>query len=256
MGFKVIDNLVIVDHSTNHYAITTPTKKRSPCIYIKKNINSLNLSIYSIFYRSVIDRKLHKLGDNCPLLYALKGKQNLVVTKDSMKDLKIPFYQILEILKNEITDKYKKIDFIVPMPSKHNLSLQLARRLQRQFHQSIVLEDLLIKKSNREMSEEVANSDIPNTDKHLILQRIKQAEQRNKLFSVSDIPPPIRKYVHPIKLNETQIVEHGIYIIVDDLVSTACTLSSAQQVLVSNSAEIDILAVSLFSPVNNRIKET
>nr|WP_257220906.1 phosphoribosyltransferase family protein [Acinetobacter sp. YH12233] len=173
-----------------------------------------------------------------------------------MKDLKIPFYQILEILKNEITDKYKKIDFIVPMPSKHNLSLQLARRLQRQFHQSIVLEDLLIKKSNREMSEEVANSDIPNTDKHLILQRIKQAEQRNKLFSVSDIPPPIRKYVHPIKLNETQIVEHGIYIIVDDLISTACTLSSAQQVLVSNSAEIDILAVSLFSPVNNRIKET
>ncbi|EZQ00932.1 hypothetical protein, partial [Acinetobacter sp. Ver3] len=105
MGFKVIDNLVIVDHSTNHYAITTPTKKKSPCIYTKKNIDSLNLSIYSIFYRSVIDRKLHKLGDNCPLLYALKGKQNLVVTKDSMKDLKVPFYQILEILKNEITDK-------------------------------------------------------------------------------------------------------------------------------------------------------
>lgn len=39
-----------------------------------------------------------------------------------MKDLKVPFYQILEILKNEITDKYEKIDFIVPMPSKHNLS--------------------------------------------------------------------------------------------------------------------------------------
>ena len=104
MGFKVIDNLVIVDHSINHYAITTPTKKRSPCIYTKKNIDSLNLSIYSIFYRSVIDRKLHKLGDNCPLLYALKGKQNLVVTKDSMKELKVPFYQILEILKEEVTD--------------------------------------------------------------------------------------------------------------------------------------------------------
>ena len=255
MGFKVIGNLVIVDHSMNHYAITTPTKKRSPCSCTKKNTGFLNLSIYSIFYRSVIDRKLHKLGDNCPLLYALKGKQNLVVTKDSMKDLKVPFYQILEILKNEITDKYEKIDFIVPMPSKHNLSLQLARRLQRQFHQSIVLESLLIKKSNTEMSEEVANSSIPSTDKHLILQRIKQADQRNKLFSVSDIPPPIRKYVHPIKLNGTQKVEDGVYIIVDDLISTACTLSSAQQVLILNSSDIKVLAISLFSPINNRIKE-
>ena len=81
------------------------------------------------------------------------------------------------------------------------------------------------------------------------------ADQRNKLFSVSDIPPPIRKYVHPIKLNGTQIIENGVYIIVDDLISTACTLSSAQQVLISESNEIKILAVSLFSPVNNRIKE-
>jgi len=255
VGFKVIDNLVIVDHSTNHYAITTPTKKRSQCIYIKKNINSLNLSIYSIFYRSVIDRKLHKLGDNCPLLYALKGKQNLVVTKDSMKDLKVPFYEILEILKEEVTDKYEKIDFIVPMPSKHNISLQLSRRLQRQFHQSVVVESLLIKKSNSEMSQEIANSNIPSKDKHLILQRIKQADQKNKLFSVSDIPPPIRKYVHPIKLNGTQKVEDGVYIIVDDLISTACTLSSAQQVLILNSSDIKVLAISLFSPINNRIKE-
>ena len=255
MGFKVIGNLVIVDHSMNHYAITTPTKKRSPCSCTKKNTGFLNLSIYSIFYRSVIDRKLHKLGDNCPLLYALKGKQNLVVTKDSMKDLKVPFYEILEILKEEVTDKNEKIDFIVPMPSKHNISLQLSRRLQRQFHQSVVVESLLIKKSNSEMSQEIANSNIPSKDKHLILQRIKQADQKNKLFSVSDIPPPIRKYVHPIKLNGTQKVEDGVYIIVDDLISTACTLSSAQQVLILNSSDIKVLAISLFSPINNRIKE-
>ncbi|MBL1804852.1 hypothetical protein ELE38_31540, partial [Klebsiella pneumoniae] len=85
MGLNLQGYHVTIDHSHRHWLITTPEGNPT-----RERVG--NLTIYSMFRRQKApaslnrDRKQRKLGDNCPLIYALKGKEGLTTDFSSIKE--------------------------------------------------------------------------------------------------------------------------------------------------------------------------
>lgn len=250
MGFTIKENIVFTDHTTDDYAITEYRKKYSPCFgtYKKQNID-----LYSIFYRKGGNNR-GEIGDNCPFLYALKKRDNLVLDENALSNLKPNFYEIINQLHTLIIDRYQNIDFIIPMPSSHPYSLLIAKILQRRaFQNSVVLDDFLLKKTNQEMYQEISNLDLQPAEINILLRSIKEADQNNTVFSVSKFPVRLRSKISPLKLNELT-PKIGNYLLVDDLTATGSTFFSAKKEILTNNNKSVITAVSLFSPVNNRVR--
>lgn len=250
MGFTINKNIVFTDHTTDDYAITEYRNEHSPCFgrYKKQNMD-----LYSIFYRKGGNNR-GQLGDNCPFLYALKKRDNLILDEYALSKLKPNFYEIINHLHTLIIERYKNIDFIIPMPSSHPYSVLLAKILQRKiFQKSVVLDNFLLKKTNQEIYQEISNLDLKPKDINMLLRSIKQADQKGIPFSVSNFPVSFRQKISPLKINDLD-PKIGTYLLVDDLTATGSTFFSAKKEILNNNKTSVITAVSLFSPLNNRIR--
>lgn len=130
VGLNLQGYHVTIDHSHRHWLITTPEGNPT-----RERVG--NLTIYSMFRRQKApaslnrDRKQRKLGDNCPLIYALKGKEGLTTDFSSIKALSQSFNAILEAIAQAEPDGY---DLIVSMPSAHNISHIVGKRFSRYFN--------------------------------------------------------------------------------------------------------------------------
>ena len=110
------------------------------------------ITIYSLFKRllaSAKSRRKHRQipGDNCPIIYALKGKDNLTTDITSIKLLRESYSVIVNSFQAEEPNGY---DLIISMPSSHNISRLIGKRLANIFtahHSSDFLRKLTIEEA-------------------------------------------------------------------------------------------------------------
>lgn len=253
LGFDIReDGRVLVDHAHNRFGVTridgNPTIARSRC----------GLTVYSIFKRMPHRLKGSKAalkGDNCPMIYALKGKQGLYTTR---ADIKLLYQSGNAILSKLLAGVKLPYDSIFPMPSAHGISASLARRVHRLIPDALFTDQVLQKSTVQDVKRQLVRVSLPHSDYAVISLRIKRMEADVGLSgecSVKEIPVQLRHHIAPVKLT-TAIPEQAYRILlVDDLFSSGATLFAARDLLQRCFPTAQIEALCLFSPLRGKIKE-
>lgn len=242
----------MVDHSHNTFCATqttgNPTIARTRC----------GLEVCSLFKRLAHKKsKSRAKGDNCPMIYALKGKEGLYTT---LSDIKLLYSAANEILTGHIASRRPAYDFIIPMPSSHQISCILARRVQRLVPTATLLQDALKKATIGDARRELAHKrNIPFRSRSAIDSLLASAEKAEGLdspLSLKDIRTRDRCYISPVQLTTSlpSAARGQSILLVDDLFSTGTTLTSARGLLARYFPEANIEALCLFSPHNGKIK--
>lgn len=252
MGFEVKDDgFVVVNHNHNRFGKTdvdgNPTAAKSSC----------GLTVHSIFKRLPHKSKAPKSeikGDNCPLIYALKGKDGLYTQSAEVKKLISPGKQIINTF---IAGKPDGYDLILPMPSAHNISLILARRVFKLLPESSIIPNGLKKATVRQIFQQLKNNNLGHNANAAITKQLKEMERDvglDGLFSIKNIPPKYRRGLSPVVLTDSMPDKASRILLVDDLFSTGSTLFGARNLLQRYTPNADIEALCLFSPYKGKIR--
>ena len=252
MGFEVKDDgFVMVNHDHNRFGNTdingNPTKAQSSC----------GLTVHSVFKRLPHKSKAPKSelrGDNCPLIYALKGADGLYTEVTEVKKLIPPGKQILDTF---ISDKSEGYDLILPMPSNHSISLILARRVHKLLPKSSIIVTGLRKATVRQVFQQLKDNDLGHNANAAISKQLKKMEQDvglDGLFSIKNIPTRYRRDLSPVVLTDALPDVASRILLVDDLFSTGSTLFGARNLLQRYMPNAKIEALCLFSPYKGKIR--
>jgi predicted amidophosphoribosyltransferase len=259
LGFIVNENgLISVDHSINDFGVTTtrgnPTHAKTHCV--------IPMPVHSIFLRhdrnknSKYDKIPSKLiGDNCPFIYAVKKKvPNLFVNTQTIRDLCKPMNQILDAFVEKQSSDNIKYDFVIVIPSSHNISGILAKRIKNRLGIPL-LNNLLRKSNSTDVFQQVNNdSSIPHSAKVNIMNAVKKSNTNKAPFSLSDVGTKYRSYVNPVASTKNVLLGSRV-LLVDDLFATGTTLITARDVLLASNPNLIIDSLCLFSPLNGRIRK-
>lgn len=248
MGLNIDGLHVQVDHTHNRLLNTgrhgNPTVKQIPHPSF-----SFSLTVYSTFQRLKTPASVKRgnsLGDNCHLLYALKGKDGLKTTLGDIRQLLLNFDAILE----DMMMKTEKYDVVIAMPSSHNISKIYAARLARKY-QCTMLDDVFQKITVTDAQKQLQRSSLSSPDKSRIDSRLKkQATNGQTYFSLKDIPIDFREYFSPLII-KTQGINNNYQkiLLADDLLSTGTTLLAGKRLILKNIPSAIIDASCLFSAV-------
>lgn len=249
MGLILQGQHVIVDHDCRDWLITRP--EGNPVIE-----RTGNLKIYSVFKRRLLsgqrrrDRHQRQLGDNCPLIYALKGKEGLSTDIASIKKLRESFEVILNRVAEYEPDGYQ---LVISMPSAHNISHIVGKRFALKFGAQHIT-NLLRKITVEEAFRLLDRADISIEDTRSIEFRIKtQAKEVgfNGNFSLKGIPPNMREILPPLTLNVIPKLNFRPtrILLVDDLMASGTTLITAANIIAQEYPAAVIHAACLFSSV-------
>jgi hypothetical protein len=243
MGLNISGNVVDVDHSHNHHLNTG--RHGNPIVqYVPAG--QPELTVYSTFQRHKApqsknrDRVTRKVGDNCHLLYALKGKDGLITTFGAIRRLLLNFDSIIE----DMLDQAGRYDVVIPMPSGHNISSIYADRLARRFHCKVNF-GVFNKISGAQALELLHASPLSSPQKSRIKARLKPNN-----FSLKDIPVEFRQYFPPVTLGLGGIPpEYRRFLLADDLLATGTTLVAAKKLIQAAVPGAIVDAACLFSAV-------
>lgn len=243
MGLNINGNVVDVDHTHNQHLNTgrhgNPVVQQVPT-------NQPELTVYSTFQRHKApqsknrDRATRKIGDNCHLLYALKGKDGLTTTFGAIRRLLLNFDAIIE----DTLDQAGQYDVVIPMPSGHNISSIYASRLARRFGCQLN-SDVFAKISGTDALRLLHDSPLSSSDKRKVAARLNPES-----FSLKDVPISFRQYFPPITM-----VEGGVpagakrFLLADDLLATGTTLVAAKRLIQAAVPGATVDAACLFSAV-------
>lgn len=203
--------------------------------------------LYYVVKREKLREKRGKpLGDNCPLLYAIKGNDNLHIEN---KDLFLFYDYVERALIHHFENNFGH-DLIIPAPSSCSVSEAVANILHYHFKSKILnLEDYVRKLSKEEVIAYV-NDNLNDT----LQQSINNNLYHKSDFKLKYIKPKDRKSLPPIfKFNNKQeLQKKGDFkniILVDDIYSSGKTLMSLKYELKTIYPNATISALTLFSPL-------
>lgn len=243
MGLVINGSLVTVDHAVKEHLITEPDGNP------KVSTLPCGLEVTSLFTRMKAsgkqrrDRSVRVIGDNCPLLYALKNKDNLHTDIESIKKICTSGYSILDGLRATIS-----ANSVVYMPSAYTLSFILAKRISNVLGATL-FDNVYLKTPKIDALVMLDRAyQIGNIDRNAY-KSLQFSLSKNPIFSLKDVPVHYRGIFDPVKLNPNfQGPIHGDVILVDDLLATGRTLSVARS-LISSPQVRSVQAVCLFSDV-------
>ena len=258
MGFKIDENLVVhLDQNSSSFGDTSlernPTWTKTHCMISPISVCSLVLRL------SAKSSRKDSIGDNCPLIYALKQRDELKVTLTSLKPMVPLLHQLLDKFYQQQQLQNVGYDVIVPMPSSHNLTNILAKCLSSRF--AIPIATHLFRKTTPDdvltqlKKDRLGPNSIPHNARLKITAAIQQATINNESFSLSRVPTRFRKYVCPVALNVADVPSFKRVLLVDDLFASGRTLISAKDQLFKHIPAANIEALCLFSPHNGRVKK-
>ncbi|MAD98323.1 hypothetical protein PULV_a2138 [Pseudoalteromonas ulvae UL12] len=246
MGLIVQGNVVKVDHDNKEWLKTRPQGNPT-----KEEIGGL--TIYSLFKRllaSAKSRRKHRKipGDNCPIIYALKGKDNLTTDITSIKLLRESYSVIVNSFQAEEPNGY---DLIISMPSSHNISRLIGKRLANIFtahHSSDFLRKLTIEEALALLDRADISVEEHKTLSHRLRKQLTEKGFQGD-FSLKGIPVPYRSEFPPLCLNNTTVVnnEPQRILLVDDLLATGTTLKTAHDLVKSCYPHAVVHGASLIS---------
>jgi len=241
MGLNIIGDLVDVDHS--HNQLLNTGRHGNPVVQ-QVALGQQELTVYSTFQRHKAPRSMgrDRKGDNCHLLYALKGKDGLRTSFGAVRRLMLHFDAILE----DMVDQSGEYDLVVPMPSGHAISRQFGQRLADRYR-CPVQGGLFSKISKTRARELLEQSDLPSPDKRRVAKRLGKEDGD---FSLKDIPTGYREHFPPITIR-AELLPAGCtrFLLADDLLSTGTTLLAAQRQIQAAVPGAQVDAACLFSRV-------
>lgn len=247
MGFEVHDGVVIVNHSHSEFADTS----------VESNPTSANidgLEVHSAFLRKRKRSRRgngenHRIaGDNCPMIYALKGKDGLTTTRCEVLKLNAHLSEVLSKFALSSGDW----DMIVSLPSSHTIGHIVARRLHRAFEMPCsAVNDMFRKKNIFEARAEVKASSLPAQEKRYFEDQL--SKQRKEVgwggpYSLKGIKVHHREKLSPlVMINPPRKGEVRRVLLVDDVVSSGTTLNSAKSLITESLGDVEVQAFCLFS---------
>lgn len=245
--------MVVVDHDVKEHLETTisgnPTKDWVG-----------DLPVYGIFQRKLHSQKLARgrqsrvLGDNCPLIYALKGKDDLIVEFSSIKSLNESIPTIIQAV---IDDLEGDFDAVVAMPSSSPLAAILAKRFSRASRKPLFC-NMFSKATNAVAMATVAETllhnprALPKDDAVHVrnaLKYLKTIDQEP--YAAKNIKTQIRKYFTPLAINAVpaQFGPSARLLLIDDLLATGETLRAAHTFIGGLGMQGQHVAATWFSRV-------
>ncbi|CAN7610531.1 hypothetical protein [Devosia sp. LjRoot3] len=253
MGLVVIDGEVIVDHGVSDHLNTAiegnPTQ-----------VNLRGMTVHCTFQRRYLSAKTAKgvddrvPGDNCPLIYALKGADGLRVSHSSIRALNAHAPTILAAISEVLAGQ---IDAIVPMPSSSALARILAKRLARMT--GISVQEGIFLKSNNAQAMIRAQTLTTSGNKTLSYAQVQELRpllrwmHRNAdlPYAAKNIKTRLRGFFDPLQLAPgfAPQMQSARYLLVDDLLATGETLVAARSLITAHNLGSVDRAVAWFGPV-------
>lgn len=232
-----------VDHTHNQHLNTgrhgNPVVQQVPT-------GQPELTVYSTFQRHKApqsknrDRATRKVGDNCHLLYALKGKDGLTTTFGAIRRLLLNFDAIIE----DMLDQAGQYDVVVPMPSGHNISDIYAARLARRFGCHLNT-GVFAKISAADALQMLHESPLSPSEKRKVAARL-----NSEIFSLKDVPISFRQHFPPIIVGPDGIpTRFKRFLLADDLLATGTTLVAAKRLIQAAVPGATVDAACLFSAI-------
>jgi len=257
VGLRIVDGEVIVDHAENDH-LNTGTEG-NPI-----ELSFRGMTVHSVFGRRRISAKMARnrtaklQGDNCPLIYALKGLDELTVLRTSVKRLNDSIPVILDVIEAKVLHQ---IDVIVPMPSSSGLALILARRLWRRMasqNGTQLRTDIIVKSTNLQASARAKGLTAPN-NKALAYKEANELKAIIRTlhatsaapYAAKEVKTRFRKYFDPLQLAQgiAPVAAGTRFLLVDDLMATGETLVAAIGLLTAGGTCTVDHAVTWFSPL-------
>lgn len=205
-------------------------------------------SQYSIFKRFQTRRSRGKhLGDNCPILYALKTLQGLSVSKDTRNSF---FAYVEKCIKYHFKDNFP-FDVLIVMPSKHDIGTTIANIISQNYKVHVIT-NYFSKNTPREALNEINKMDIPVSIKDSLKASIDR-DMHN--LSLKNIHTKYRKYVPILVTKNTWVpVLSEKVLLIDDIVSSGSTLKLARDLILQHSPQLKTVeSLVLFGKLNNKI---
>lgn len=251
MGLRIINDAVIVDHAVRGHLHTTragnPTERQTNGMMIHSVYKRLKNSA-----KQGRDRSQKIVGDNCPLIYVVKGDDPLSTDFASIKRLLEHTPSIISNICGKIRDE---VDGLVAMPSRYPLAFWLAKRIQRETSLPI-FENVFQKSTNMEAA---ARASALISDRGDQMSKYKRKRLRNSVkmnakksgepYSAKHVPTDIRHYFDPLRWNGLSCPKTHRLLLVDDLLATGGTFSAARQLLVDQGWRTPQQGVTWFSAV-------
>lgn len=257
MGLEIKNNLVYYDENSKKHLNTEleGNPNRSKIL-----LNNEEIDLISIFTRLKYssserrDRNQKRIGDNCPLIYALKKKNNLYTDNRTVYEI---IKQGKRIIKNSNEIKDLGEDFaILCTPSGHDIvkytSIRFSRIKKSKVYLDVfnktTLENAISQLQNSHDAEDDhrLKSDLLNTIKKL--KKISYSSSINSSVPLKEVPTHLRAYINPIE-SLNYIPNEENFVIVDDLVSSGSTFLGAATLLRQAKPTAKISCLSLFSKV-------
>lgn len=260
MGLYIngLTNEVVVDHQSSEYLFTT--SKGNPVV---ERVHGVN--VRSVFKRVKASGKRQNsrnrsksVGDNCPLIYALKEQQNLWVSQSSVKSLN----EYIPIILSKICDSLDgSVTCIVPIPSNYPLARILSKRLSRSFGVE-VFDDVFRKNNFFQASRRAASlledkslanyHGLTQNDLKKIRNYVKNGmKQGGASYSAKCIGTQFREWFDPLRSGPSisLLKSYDKVLLVDDLLASGGTLDCASNILKNRNILESNNAVTWFSGV-------
>lgn len=240
MGIDVTsDKRVVFNHSHEDLVSTHPDKNPTS-FYVNE------MHVLAVF-RRVMAKSRH--GDGNPLIYALKRKSGFTISNTEIKRF-MPAFKV--IFTKAITNfRCCEFDYVLPMPSKHKISEILAKRVVQITDYGEVRRDFLRKKTRGEVLAEFERTTIPKKYKKEAVAFKKSLEKGDPhgIFQMKEVESCLRQYIQPVVLACDPERKNPNILLVDDLVSSGATFSSAIEALRIVFPESQIEGLCLLSPL-------
>ncbi len=248
LGITVDDNKVVTFTSETEQLVNTSLDD-----------NPNHHKLHDLIVHSVFKRLYSRQGgDGNPLIYALKGKKGFSITLKECGKFNPNISVILDRLILQ-----KNYEVILTMPSSHKIVERFAKKINRRTPTNcILINNIFTKKTFREVYSDL--EDIPLTPEHkkniIALRRSLEKDLNrnpNKIFSMKDVETKDRMYICPLKIDLTQIdkiqqLRGKSILLVDDLLASGTTLTSAYNLLIDLEISNEIEALCLLGKVGNK----
>lgn len=237
MGIDITDDNQILFNDTHQKLVNTDINSNPTTTIIH------NISIHSI-YKRVKTRS--NQWDGNPLIYALKSQKGYRLSRSELKKFLYSFYYILNKLLQD-----KSYDLILVLPSSSNVAKGVSKRVSSCLDKDLLVQDIFEKQSVGEVVDKIDIEIVTNKGKQKELKRQLSKLQkidRDKTFSMKNVPPKVREYFNPIKLqSEFNFTQYQNILIVDDLLATGNSIKSARDIILNQNSKATIEGLCLFS---------
>lgn len=247
MGFVVdaTNRQVTVDHSHNHFSVTTP--EGNPTTIELNN----GLKVTSIFSRTKgkkAKRGQKPPGDNSPMLYALKGMQNLKTTRRAVMDLNLSYRLILPTF----VEAGFQWDWLLPLPSSCPLTELFSKKIATHTGIGICHNGAMLKVSAQRVLDSLDELRIRAVDRSALREDIKRFISHHSpqtAFQIKAITRTyLRTHINPLMWGRLPAgtAPPSKILLVDDMVTTGTSLIAAYDLIKHRYPAVSMEALTLF----------